>query len=301
MSHKAIRVEKVSKSVKSRRDPAREILQDISLEVGKGEVFGLLGLEGAGKTSLLKILAGFHRPTQGRAEVLGVSTPSLHRVRDRVGYVSESKGLYEYMRVQEIVRFCKSLSPRWDDEKVWQLLKEVPVSPLARVGSLSRSQQGFLYLALTLAARPEVLLLDEPAETLDDVGKGLFTKQLLEYMDTPGRTVLATSKNILDIAGIVDRMAILKGGKMAFCGGPGSMQESFCKVRIVPRGRADFHGIPGVYRVEREHRSYLIKIMNNKPRALELLKRIPNDFFDIIPMNIRDTYLELAKEGNDHG
>ena len=299
MSHMAIRVEKVCKSVKGRRDPAREVLQDISLEANKGEVFGLLGLEGAGKTSLLKILAGFHQPTRGRAEVLGVSTLSLHRVRHRVGYVSESKGLYEYMRVQEIVRFCKGLSPRWDDEKVWRLLKEVPVSSLARVGSLSRSQRGFLYLALTLAARPEVLLLDEPAEALDDVGKDLFTKQMLEYMDTPGRTVFATSKNILDIAGIVDRVAILKRGKMAFCGGPGSMQESFCKVRIVPRGPADFHSIPGVFRVEREHRSYLIKIMNDKPRALELLKRIPNDFFDIIPMSIRDTYLELAKEGND--
>ncbi len=298
MTEKVIRAEEVSQEIRRQRMPALHILEDVSLEVARGEVFGLLGLEGAGKTSLVKILTGLREPTAGRAEVLGADTRSLSRVRYRVGFVSESKGLYDFMKVKEIVLFCKKLSTHWDEEKVWRCLKSVYISPLVKVGALSRSQRSFLYLALTLGMKPEVLMLDEPLEAFDDVGKELFSKLLLDYMEGADRAVFIASKNILDIAGIVDRVAILRGGKLAYCGAPGEMQEKFCKIRIVPRGAADFQEIPGVYSVEQENRSYLIKIRDEKLKTIEMLRQIPNDFFDVIPMSIRDTYLELAKEGN---
>jgi ABC-2 type transport system ATP-binding protein len=270
------------------------------LEVGRGEIFGLLGLEGAGKTTLIKILLGLQKPTRGRALVLGRDTLSLHEIRHKIGYVSETKALYDSMRVLEIISFCKKLSPLWDEKRVWNCLKDAQVSLQRRVKTLSRSQQAFLCLALSLGSQPEVLLLDEPADAFDDVGRELFTKQLLDFMEIEGRTILIASKGILDMAAVVDRVAILREGEITYCGVPGEMQEKFCKVRIVPKGPAAFWDIPGVYRVEQENRSYLIKIQGEKMQAISLLQRIPNEFFDVIPMSLRDTYLELAKEGKKH-
>lgn len=297
MRDHAIRTEGLTKEIKNARGLSKRLLKDVSLQVPRGEIFGLLGLERAGKTTLIKILVGLQKPSRGRAEVLGVDTLSLQKVRHKIGYVSEAKALYESMRVGEMISFCKKLSPRWDEERVWRCLKGAQVSQQRRVGTLSRSQQGFLYLALSLGSGPEVLLLDEPVEAFDDVGKDLFTKQLLDYMDTEVRTVFIAGKGILDIAGIVDRVAILREGEIVYCGVPGEMQEKFSKVRIVPKGPAAFQDIPGVYSVEQENRSYLLKIHGDKAMAINLLQQIPNDFFDIIPMTIKDTYLELAKEG----
>jgi ABC-2 type transport system ATP-binding protein len=300
MTSVALRLQGVSKEAAARKGPVRPILQDLTLEVNTGEVFGLLGLEGAGKTTLLKILAGLNRPTRGRVDILGIAAPSPRQLRGRLGYISESRGLYESMEVREIAGLCRGLSERWDGEGLAGLLQAASVSSRARVGSLSRSQRSFLYLGLTLAPGPEVLLLDEPADALDDRGKELLIQKLLEYMEAPGRTILAASRGVLDLAGILDRAAVLQEGKVVYCGGLSSMQASFCKVRIVPRGPADFSGIPGVYGVEREHRSYLVKIRHEREEALKALRGMPNDFLDVIPLSIQDTYLELVKGGKGH-
>lgn len=297
MKEKAIKTEGLTKEIKGKNGESKTLLQDVSLEVDRGEIFGLLGLEGAGKTTLIKILLGLQKPSRGRALVLGADTLSLHKVRHKIGYVSEAKALYDSMRVSEIMSFCKKLSPLWDEGRVWRCLKDAQVSQQRKVKTLSRSQQAFLCLALSLGSQPEVLLLDEPAEAFDDVGRELFTKQLLDYMETTGRTVLIASKGILDIAAVVDRVAILREGEITYCGVPGEMQEEFSKVRIVPKGPVVFRDIPGVYSVEQENRSYLVKIRGEKMQAIKILQQIPNEFFDVIPMSLRDTYLELAKEG----
>lgn len=148
----------------SRRFRAKLALDNVSLDVTRGQVFGLVGANGAGKTTLIKHLLGLYVPARGSVRVFGldpVAEPA--RVLGRIGFLSEDRDLPLWMRVEELMRYTAAFYPKWDTVYAARLREQFQLDPRARIRHLSRGELAKAGLLLALAHRPELLVLDEPS------------------------------------------------------------------------------------------------------------------------------------------
>lgn len=191
------------------------ILADVSLRVEPGQVYALLGRNGAGKSSLARCMLGLQCPTEGQATLFGEDAwASRHRAMNRVGVVQESPDAPPRMRVDEVVAFCRTLHARWDDRAVNERLKQAGIAMDVKFGSLSRGQKAQVSLALALGHGPELLVLDDPTLGLDAVARRGFLESLVGELADHGVAVLITTHDLVGVEGIADRVGILRNGRL---------------------------------------------------------------------------------------
>ena len=193
----------------------RDVLRGLSFNVRPGEVYALLGRNGAGKTTAIRVLLGFLEPDAGRAQVLGTPGARLPAaVRDRIGYVGEGHVLYPHMRVGDVLDFEHGTRLRFDRERARRDVARLGLAFDARVENLSRGARAQLALIVAVAAQPEVLVLDDPAAGLDAVVRRELLELLVDLVADEGRTVLLTSHVLTDVERIADRIGVLDGGRL---------------------------------------------------------------------------------------
>src|SRR5205823_12797140 len=178
----------------SRRYGSKVALDNVSLTVPRGVVFGLAGENGAGKTTLIKHLLGLLKAQSGTVRVFGldpVSDPV--RVLSRTGYLSEQRDLPFWMRLDELLRYTQAFYPKWDAGYAEQLRRQFGLDPAARVRNLSRGECAKAGLLLALAHRPELLLLDEPSSGLDPVVRRDILEAIIRTVAEERRRVFFSS------------------------------------------------------------------------------------------------------------
>ncbi len=191
------------------------ILEAVSLRVEPGQVYALLGRNGAGKSSLARCMLGLQCPTEGRASLFGEDAWKFrHQAMNRVGVVPESPDAPPGMRVDEVVAFCRKLNAKWDDSAVAERLKRAGIALDAKFGSLSRGQKAQASLALALGHGPELLVLDDPTMGLDAVARRGFFESLVGELADHGVAVLLTTHDLAGIEGVADRVGILLNGRL---------------------------------------------------------------------------------------
>ncbi len=198
----------------------RLVLEDVSLEVGAGEVVALLGRNGSGKTTLIRCLLGQLPPRAGSLTVAG-EDPWRRRVRAvaRVGYVPERPLLPGEVRVRSLLRLAAALHPGWDAVAAAERLERFRIGAWRRVRDLSRGQVAQLQLALALSSRPAVLLLDDPALGLDPVARRELYGELIRDLADRGAGVLLATHDLDGVERLADRVAVLAGGRIVLEGG----------------------------------------------------------------------------------
>ena len=196
-------------------------LSDVSLSVAQGEIFGFVGHNGAGKTTMMKILLGLLRPTNGHAEVLG-SPVGCVNVRARIGYLPESPYFYDYLTAEEFLCFYGKLAGLEREtiaKRVPALLERVCLTD-ARHRQLRKFSKGMLQrigLAQALIHDPELVILDEPMSGLDPIGRKEVRDLILALRDQ-GTTVFFSTHIISDVEMICDRVGILAKGRVLSVG-----------------------------------------------------------------------------------
>jgi len=210
MSESVIRVDGLRKSF-----GGPPVLDGVSFEVRKGETFALLGRNGAGKTTTIRILLGLLKPDRGSVEVAG-SDPQVHplAVRSRVGYLAEDQAMYEWMTPVELCRFLQPFYPTWDAGLTDKLLDRFELPRQTRIEHLSKGQTVKLGLAVALAYRPEIAILDDPALGLDPIARKEFNRDLIDWLQAEGRTVIYSSHLLDEVETVADRVAILDAGRI---------------------------------------------------------------------------------------
>jgi len=192
-------------------------LDNLNLEIRRGEVVGYIGPNGAGKTTTIKILMGLHRPTSGTAEILGRPHTSVEG-RARIGYLPERPYFYDYLTAEEFLHFYGSLygmSAPARREKIDALLPLVQMEHVRKV-PLRKFSKGMLQrvgLAQALINNPDLVILDEPSSGLDPMGRMLI-RDIIAELKRRGVTILFSSHILSDVENICDRVAILVGGKL---------------------------------------------------------------------------------------
>lgn len=210
-----------------RRFGAKTVLQDVSLYVPRGCVFGLVGENGAGKTTLIKHLLGLLRAEVGAVRVFGLDPVANDvAVLGRIGYVSETRDLPAWMRVDELLGYTAAFYPGWDVAYAEALREQFGLSPAARVRTLSQGQLAKLGLLVALAYRPELLLLDEPSSGLDPLVRREILEAIIRSVAEAGRTVLFSSHLLDEVERVSDHLAMMHQGRIVFSGPLDQVKES---------------------------------------------------------------------------
>ncbi|MCC6648121.1 MAG: ABC transporter ATP-binding protein [Polyangiaceae bacterium] len=198
-----------------------EAVKGVSFEVRAGEIFGFIGPNGSGKTTVIKMLTGLIAPTGGVATLFGEPVPSA-RARARIGFSPENPYIYPYITPREFVEMCGALSGLRGRE-----LRDLAMSSLERTGvayaadrparALSKGMQQRTSIAAAILHDPELLILDEPMSGLDPVGRKEIRDLILEEQ-ARGRTVFLSTHILADVESICERVTVLKRGEVVISG-----------------------------------------------------------------------------------
>lgn len=193
----------------------RLIYQDLSFDVPRGRILGLLGKNGTGKTTTINILSGFLQPRSGECYILGEKIGEMNPLtRQRIGLLIEGHVQYQFMTIEQIERFYSSFYPNWKREAYYELMSRLQVAPKQRINRMSCGQRSQVALGLILAQDPEVLVLDDFSLGLDPGYRRLFVDYLREYAKAENKTVFLTSHIIQDMERLIDDCIIMDYGRI---------------------------------------------------------------------------------------
>ena len=217
-----ISIRNVSKSFKQHL-----VLQAIDLEIVEGEIFGLLGPSGAGKTTLVKQLTGLDTPTSGESYVFQQKMPSL-QVINSIGYMAQADALYEDLSAKENLQFFAALYGLKGEKQTHRIAEVMALVQLTNdlnklVSQYSGGMKRRLSLAIALLHEPKILILDEPTVGIDPVLRKSIWQAFYD-LKAEGTTIIVTT-HVMDEADKCDRLGLLRDGRMIAVGTPGELKE----------------------------------------------------------------------------
>ena len=237
----------------SKRYGRKLALDNLDLRIPRGRIHAIVGANGAGKSTLFRILMGFMPPTAGEARILGKDSQSLTpQDRSRIGFVNEEHTLPNWMRVAQVTTMQKHQYARWNQHAFDSVIGHYHVLPEQKVGQLSRGERAGFNLALALAQRPELLVLDEPTLGLDVVAKRAFLESLLYSNAADDCTVIYCSHQMEEIERVADNLIILERGQLKHMSAPEDFTARVSHwVADVPFKGPDPRTVPGLLDVQR--------------------------------------------------
>ncbi|MFC5604103.1 ABC transporter ATP-binding protein [Sporosarcina koreensis] len=203
------------------------VLKDINLDIYEGEIFGLLGPSGAGKTTLVKELAGLDEPTAGENHLFHEKMPSLNLI-NRIGYMAQSDALYEELSAKENLQFFSELyglKGQKQAQRINEVMELVQLSGdiTKLVSNYSGGMKRRLSLAIALLHEPELLILDEPTVGIDPVLRKSIWNAFTD-LKAQGKTLIVTT-HVMDEADKCDRLGLIRDGKLIAVGTPTELKE----------------------------------------------------------------------------
>ena len=214
-------------------------LAGVDLRVPEGAVYVLIGANGAGKSTTMKVLLNLERPDAGRAEVFGLDTVSHGpEVRAQVGYMPEShEHPYAWLTCGRLIQHVAAHYPAWDHAYAARLVETFGIRPERKVGTLSKGEGRRLQFVLALGHRPALLLLDEPTDGLDPLVRNRTFAQLAEHLaDTPTTVVIATH-HVHEVESLADHVGVLNAGRLVAQMSRDERRRTVLRYRVeVPEG-----------------------------------------------------------------
>jgi ABC-2 type transport system ATP-binding protein len=261
------------------------VLKALDWRLLPGQVVGLLGRNGSGKTSLLETLLGLREPSSGTVRLFGQDAALIDdAARARVGYVPQASDLFEGFTAAQLLAYFKSFYPRWNDAKVEGLMSRWDIARDQPIRKLSGGQQQRLSIIRALAHEPDLLVLDEPVASLDPAGRRDFLKELVDQVLDRGTTVVFSTHILSDLERVAFNLAFLSGGKIVL---QAPLDELLDEVRLLTGTPTQLAGLTALKRTPLE---------GGRER---LLARLPVGTplpagVEVQAVNLEDLFLELT-------
>ena len=284
-----------------------KVLNGLSLSVRRGEVYGFLGRNGAGKSTAIRMIMGITRADAGVIEVFGQSvSKGLIATRQRIGYVAQDQNMYPWMSPNVIGRFVRGFYPRWDEARYRQLLNDFSLPPKRRIGAFSGGMKAKLALTLALATRPELLILDEPTAGMDPVARREFLDLVREQTAHDDATTFFSTHLIDEIEAVADRIGIVEAGQTLYEGELDPLRNSITSWSIDAQDYSP-GSLPGEFATQRTRVLYEGERRGRKVITLQFMEEtlatreiILNQGWRHDAMSLEDVFIAIVSQPDKH-
>ena len=208
-------------------------LDRVDLDIAPGGIIGLLGANGAGKSTLLRHLIGLYAPDDGTCATLGCDAIELKQDHlAQIGYVHQDGELLDWMTGRQLIEYVSAYYPNWNRDLQERFIEDFELPVKGRVGKLSPGMRQRMSILLAICFEPELLILDEPAAALDPIARTQFLEWLLNIIQDGNRTIIISSHILSDVEKVIDRVIIMKKGRIRRHCGLDELQEEYCRIRV---------------------------------------------------------------------
>lgn len=286
------------KNLTQRYGTGRVIYRDLSFEVPKGRILGLLGKNGTGKTTTINILMGYLKPQAGECRIFGEDINSLSPVtRSRIALLIEGHVQYSFMTIAQIERFYSKFYPNWNSAAYYELMAKLHVSPGQKISSMSCGQRSQVALGLILAQNADLLVLDDFSLGLDPGYRRLFIDYLREFAKAEEKTVFMTSHIIQDLERLIDDCIILDYGKILTQMPVGDLLRDFSRYTLTTEAGAEAFASDDTFinpgKIKNELEFYTFELLDSVKARLDRLGISSGDLARQ-EMSLEDAFIGLT-------
>ncbi len=274
---------------------------NVSFAIPRGQVFALIGRNGAGKTTVMRMLLGMLEPTSGEARLLGHPSATLApETRARVGYLAEGCAMYDWMRVRECIAFQRQFYPRFNQSLCRAVVDAFRLGEDQKVGQLSHGQRAGLNLAVVLATEPEVLLLDDPVMGLDPVARRLLLEAMVHFSQRVGCTILFSTHLLADVERVADGIAVLDRGALRACCSVDAFTERIRRYALhYDSDPPDLLSLPGIVATKRFRRELHVTVAAQGDDALTAIQATKPRRLEPIELSFEDAAIAYLGDGGE--
>jgi len=208
-------------------------LKDFNLNIKKGSIYGLVGVNGAGKTTAIRHLAGMYLPDEGTIQIDGFPVYNNIQIKERVGYIPDDLYFLPQYNMRRLRSFYQNMYKNWDDERYQRLLELFKLDEKRGIKKFSKGMQKQTAFIFSMSIKPDVLLLDEPIDGLDPIVRKQVMQEIISDVAEREMTVLISSHNLKEMDGICDAIGIVKNGQMIIERDLDDLKSDVHKIQVV--------------------------------------------------------------------
>ncbi|VAW34148.1 hypothetical protein MNBD_GAMMA01-2121 [hydrothermal vent metagenome] len=295
MKQSVISIKNMCKSYKD-----KTILNSLDWQVEQGDIVALLGKNGSGKSTLLESIMNLRNFQKGELKLWGHHWSDLAQTqREKIGFVAQEISGFEWMRVQEFLKYLGSFFPSWDHNYCEQLRSRWGIDAKQKVGELSGGQSQILHVIQAISIKPELLILDEPVAHLDPNMRRQFITELIELSCERDTTMVFSSHIVSDLERVANKVALLKAGKISMYYEIEQLKASIAHVKISsdePLEQVEYFS--SLRNWNAYEKGATAKVVYPMQQSLNIF--IENSPYPIeaTPISLEDWYLEVSNELN---
>lgn len=266
-------------------------LDALNLHVSKGAIYGLVGPNGAGKSTLIRHLTGVLRPDCGEVLLDGVPVYENAAVKSRMAYIPDDVFYFPAANLRDMANFYRGIYPTFDLDLYSKLKKVFALDEKLPIRRYSKGMQKQAAFLLSIAARPEVLILDEPVDGLDPVMRRQVWSLMLQDVAENGMTVLVSSHNLRELEDVCDHVGIMHQGKMMLERSLSELQDNVVKVQTVFRSEDDVPKNLTVLHTSQSGRIQTLIVRGTQEEIYREMNSLSPIFFDLVPLSLEEIFV----------
>ncbi len=208
-------------------------LDDVSISIKKASIHGVIGVNGAGKSTILQCLVGIYESDQGSILIEGEPVYENNKVKAQIGYVADRNQFFKGYTVKQMAAFFKLTYPTFSEEKFNQYNEVFKIDLKSKIKNLSKGMQMRLSIMLSIASSPKLLVLDEPTSGLDAIAKRQMLDLIIDEVSLTGMTVVISSHHLTELEKICDEITIINEGKVTYQASVDALKAKVKKLQVV--------------------------------------------------------------------
>ena len=275
-------------------------LNRLNLNIKKGSIYGLVGINGSGKTTAIKHLAGIYRQDGGHVRIGGMPVYDNEKIKESVGYIPDDLYFFPQYSMNSLRKFYSSMYTNWNEDRYRRLLEVFDLSEKRKVSRFSKGMQKQAAFIFVMSIMPDVLLLDEPIDGLDPIVRKQVFKEIIEDVAERQMTVLISSHNLKEMDGICDSIGIIKNGRMVIERDLDDLKSDVHKVQVAFDSEDMDANNLGLNILHQDGRGS-IKLLVIRGKEEEVVKRINNakpKVFDRLPLTLEEIFIYETNNEN---